>query len=129
MLKLFKQMDYWKNVQGVEGFHAAIEKLGTTWNQLNEDRQGYDAPDSIWGQLAQMTEMKNKNTLNEMVKKYSRLFLVTKHSLNFLSIQTQLPIIWNHPKYRSVIIFEFDHHTLSTYGNEILAFRVTNGLK
>jgi hypothetical protein len=64
MLKLFKQMDYWKNVQGVEGFLAAIEKLGTTWNQLNEDRQGYDAPDSIWGQLAQMTEMKNKNTLN-----------------------------------------------------------------
>ena len=64
MLKRFTKTDYWKEIQGIEGFHLAVEKLGTTWQKFNENGQGYNAPDSIWGQLAQMTEIENKNTLN-----------------------------------------------------------------
>lgn len=65
MLKRFqKKKYYWKEIEGIDGFHRAVEKLGVSWHQLNEDGQGYHAPNSIWGQLAELTELKNKDSLN-----------------------------------------------------------------
>lgn len=66
MLARFRKMDYWNQIEGIEGFHRAVEKLGSSWRQLEKDehgyKHGYTDVNSIWGQLANLTELKNKHT-------------------------------------------------------------------
>ena len=62
MLARFRKIDYWGGVGNIAGFHQAVEKLGLNWRQLDEESQSYTHANSIWGQLAQLTELKNKHT-------------------------------------------------------------------
>lgn len=62
MLARFRKIDYWRGIGHIAGFHQAVEKLGSNWRELDEDSQGYTDANSIWGQLAQLTELKNKHT-------------------------------------------------------------------
>lgn len=60
MFARFRKTDYWGEVRKIEGFHQAVEKLGSNWKQLDEVKHGYTDINSIWGQLANLTELKNK---------------------------------------------------------------------
>ena len=102
MLKRFTKTDCWKETQGIEGFHLAVEELGTTWQKLNENGQDYNAPDSIWGQLLRWRKGKTKICLTsenscttrgiETARMCVQAFLVTNDSLNLLLIQTNRKI-------------------------------------
>lgn len=62
MFARFRKVNYWADIGETEGFHEAIEKLGLNWRLLNEPEQGYTDANSIWGQLANNTRLKNKDT-------------------------------------------------------------------
>jgi len=60
MLARFRK-DYWTAVKGVEGYHAAVEKLGPRYHEMNTERQTYNDPNCVWGQLANLTNIPTKN--------------------------------------------------------------------
>ena len=62
MFARFRKTDYWKSVGDVAGFLGAVDKLGPKYRQLDGDKQGYVQANCIWGQLAELTEIPNKNT-------------------------------------------------------------------
>ena len=65
ILAYFQKTNYWRDIGNVAGFHQAVGKLRSSWRQLEEGSQGYTNPKSIWGQLAQLTKLKNKHTRQE----------------------------------------------------------------
>ena len=60
MLQRFLKKNYWEEVGGVAGFHNAVEHLGSNWRLLDQEGQGFTKETSIWGQLAQVTDLKKK---------------------------------------------------------------------
>lgn len=62
MFSRFRKITYWTEIGGAEGFHNAIEMLGSNWKILDESAHGYTDINSIWGQLAENTQLKNKHT-------------------------------------------------------------------
>ena len=61
MFARFAKADYWEQVGGVSSFHQASEKLGLTAENLDASVQGYSDPVSIWGKLAELTQIPNKH--------------------------------------------------------------------
>ena len=62
VLNYLKKNDYWKQVNGVEGFMAAVKQLGSDYRELEVDSNGYTKSDSIWGRLAELTKISKKDT-------------------------------------------------------------------
>ena len=83
MFARFRKMDYWSEVGGIEGFHQAVEKLGLNWKKLDEGKHGYTDINSIWGQLANLTELKNKS------KYEARKWLYTAWHQNRQEVRTK----------------------------------------
>lgn len=77
-----KKKDYWAQVGGVEGYIAAIEQLGSGYRELDSKNNGYTKSNSIWGQLAQHTQMSKKDTYE------SRKWLYTTWHENRRKIRT-----------------------------------------
>lgn len=59
MLKRFKKKDNWKLIGDVQGYMNAIDKLGLDWQRLDQSNESYADSSSVWGQLANFTNMKN----------------------------------------------------------------------
>lgn len=53
--------DYWTSVGDVEGYHAAVEKLGLRYHEMNAKKQTYSDPNCVWGHLATLTKIPTKN--------------------------------------------------------------------
>lgn len=64
VLSFLKKRDFWAEVGGTEGFIAAVKQLGSDYRELNNKAIGYTSSDSIWGRLADLTEIKKKNILD-----------------------------------------------------------------
>lgn len=62
MFARFRKVNYWEDIGGIEGFHEAIETLGSNWRLLDNNERGYTDVNSIWGQLADSSRLKNKHT-------------------------------------------------------------------
>ncbi len=62
MFSRFRKTDNWSEIGEIKGFHEAIETLGSNWKFLDEIDHGYTDINSIWGQLAGNTKLKNKDT-------------------------------------------------------------------
>lgn len=62
MFRRFRKRDYWTSVGGVDGFLNAVKQLGSSYKELNVENQGYAEPNSVWGQLSDMTNIPEKNT-------------------------------------------------------------------
>lgn len=62
MFRRFRKRDYWTSVGGVDGFINAVKKLGSSYKELDVENQGYAEPDSVWGHLANVTNIPEKNT-------------------------------------------------------------------
>lgn len=62
MLKRFRKKDNWNSIGDVQGYLAALNKIGSLCQYLDAPNQGYAEPNSIWGQVADQTDMPNKNT-------------------------------------------------------------------
>ena len=62
MFKKFRRRDYWKLIGGVDGFINALDKLGIDYKELRSTNQGYAEPNSIWGQLANVTDIPEKDS-------------------------------------------------------------------
>jgi len=96
VLSFLKKKDYWTDVGGVEGFIAAVKQLGSDYRELNGIKNCYSKSDSIWGRLAQLTQLPNKDTYD------ARRWLCTTWQDNrrkvyttFLSTQVDDPIQHN----------------------------------
>lgn len=61
MLQRFLQKNYWEEIGDVAGYHRAVEQLGSKWHLLDQERQGFTKDTSVWGQLAQLTDLKKKD--------------------------------------------------------------------
>ena len=55
------QKDYWTSVEGVEGYHAAVGRLGPRYHEMNAENQTYSDPNCVWGHLANLTKIPDKN--------------------------------------------------------------------
>ena len=62
MFSRFRKTNYWLQIGEIEGFHEAIEALGSNWKLLDEGKHGYTDDNTIWGQLAANTKLQNKHT-------------------------------------------------------------------
>lgn len=63
VLSFLKKKDIWSEVGGVDGYLDALKQLAPDYRQLDNTSSGYTKPDSIWGQLAELTQISNKNTI------------------------------------------------------------------
>ena len=59
-----KKRDFWTEVGGTEGFITAVRELGSDYHQLNNKAIGYTISDSVWGRLADLTQINKKNILD-----------------------------------------------------------------
>jgi hypothetical protein len=62
VFSFLKKKDYWTQVGGVEGYMAIVKQLGLDYKELNIKTNGYTKLDSIWGRLAELTQIPNKAT-------------------------------------------------------------------
>lgn len=54
MFRKLQRKNYWEWVGGVDGYIIAVEQLGPPHDQMNSTNQGYNDPNSIWDQLANL---------------------------------------------------------------------------
>ncbi|CAF1143019.1 unnamed protein product [Didymodactylos carnosus] len=64
VFKFLKKKEYWTEVGGVEGFMAAIRQLGSDNRELEDKSNDYSKSDSIWGRLAELTQISKKDTFD-----------------------------------------------------------------
>lgn len=64
MFKILGRTNYWQEIGEVNGFHSCIDMLGSDWKLLDDKSKGYSDPRSIWGKLAEYTELKKKDTFD-----------------------------------------------------------------
>ena len=64
MFKILRKTNYWEEIGEVDGYHKCIEMLGSDWRLLDDKSKGYSDSGSIWGKLAEVTELKKKDTFD-----------------------------------------------------------------
>ena len=62
ILNFLKKKDIWTEVGDVEGYTDAVKQLGSDHRELDNERNGYTKSDTIWGRLAELTQISKKNT-------------------------------------------------------------------
>lgn len=60
MFSRLRKKSYWNEVGNIDGFHQAVERLGSKTNDLDTDTQ-YLNSRSVWGDLAELTNISNKS--------------------------------------------------------------------
>ena len=62
VLSFLKKRDYWKEVGEEERYLATVKLLGLDYREFDDEGNGYTKLNSIWGRLAALTNISNKNT-------------------------------------------------------------------